>query len=753
MTRDYVYETIRRDIASFADPATEVLVTDRGATWSQMRKLVAVDFVRGDDELPDIKVGNLQLRYREFFASEHMADIKALAEGTNQELGRQGKYVDVLARQEESIEPKPALSLLKQLAAEDLPFDATRLVFVRGAAGAGKTFTLKHLASKQAKDVLDGSASFLFFYIDAQGRALSRLDEAIALLLHDLRARFTYHAVATLTRLGILVPIIDGFDELLGTGGYGEAFQSLARFLARLDGRGSVIASARSTFYEYRSFGQSASKYAELGALNFEIVPADFLPWGPPQLEDYLAQTSAFINLNATTPQEGLRNLYSIIGEAGAELLESPFFVTTALNIIEEGGSFTSSQRLVPQLVEHFIRREMDKLKDKTGMPILDMGGHVFILQSLAEEMWWQETRELDTDTVKTIAEIACEHLNIGYPNAATIIERIPAYAFLENRRHEGRQHLAFEHEYYYSYFLGHLIAQMVNEKGDLSQLLSRSTLPATVGEEFGFALPNSLKAVQDILSYLGTRKTPVISKEINRSNTGVLYAGIIRARNGKLTDASFQQADLLNANLGHTKLENCLFLNCDLVHVDLLAAQWKDVEFRDCRLSNPKFDPNTTRLQGTRLKIGVDLLGVTIFKGDGREEAFFDPTICADWCTKVGIQIIHEEPIHKSEAVASEKARRHIAVFKKVLRLAGRRFYISDDDLSKAGISGTHEWPTLLRLLNSHLLIKTVRIERRGPVGEVMRLAIPPAEFEKGEAGVTPLDQIRDFWAELKSM
>ena len=50
--------------------------------------------------------------------------------------------------------------------------------------------------------------------------------------LQDLRSRFSYNAVPPLVRNGLVVPVIDGFDELLGSGGYDEAFSSLAAFIA-----------------------------------------------------------------------------------------------------------------------------------------------------------------------------------------------------------------------------------------------------------------------------------------------------------------------------------------------------------------------------------------------------------------------------------------------------------------------------------------------------------------------------------------
>ena len=76
--------------------------------------------------------------------------------------------------------------------------------------------------------------------------------------LQDLRAGFTRDAIATLVRAGLLVPIVDGFDELLGTAGYSGAFSSLQSLLVQLEGLGAVVVSARSSFSTKEFLGRSA---------------------------------------------------------------------------------------------------------------------------------------------------------------------------------------------------------------------------------------------------------------------------------------------------------------------------------------------------------------------------------------------------------------------------------------------------------------------------------------------------------------
>ena len=252
MTDYFAYwnERIRHDLASFGDPGASVDVDGSERTFR------ASWIMRGEPEEATFSVsrdqgvwvtasGASRVPYRTFVSGPGMADLRHVAQMIQ---SAQKPMLFIPTRAEAPTQSGPAIEVLTDLLGEEA--EATRVTMVTGGAGAGKTCVLRELVRRQAEAYLSGRTSRLLLYVNAQGRPLARLNEALATELQDLKVGLTYHSVAVLAQLGVLVPVIDGFDELLGVSGYDDAFSSLAGFLEQLHGDGQILASARSTYYE-----------------------------------------------------------------------------------------------------------------------------------------------------------------------------------------------------------------------------------------------------------------------------------------------------------------------------------------------------------------------------------------------------------------------------------------------------------------------------------------------------------------------
>jgi hypothetical protein len=97
--------------------------------------------------------------------------------------------------------------------------------------------------------------------VSSTGRTLASLEDAVNGAL-NITKLLSSQSARVLCRHGLLVLVVDGFDELLGSSGYENALGSLEPWFRELGGKGAVVASARSSYYltQYqRSSGQRRS--------------------------------------------------------------------------------------------------------------------------------------------------------------------------------------------------------------------------------------------------------------------------------------------------------------------------------------------------------------------------------------------------------------------------------------------------------------------------------------------------------------
>ena len=384
-------ESIQRDLRPFSDPGTRILCTDSEnrlyAEWTSRQKPRSATFEQTPDENIKVLFDGSELNYRAFLVSSEMSDLLGLA-GMMLQQPLPPFFVETkAARPDQPGEAKPALEVLRDSLSG--PFDPlTTVVFVTGDAGAGKTEALRQLVHRQADQYTRGEVDCLYLYVNAQGRALARLDEALATELQDLRANLTYHAVPALVRNGALVPIIDGFDELLGVLGYEDAFSSLRRFVDDLDGLGYLIASARSTYYQQEFLSRTGR--VDLAGQMLRVVPIDILPWDDVEFNEYLTfryTSTPLPSLSKPDFVEKMRDAFSPL--QNRSLRTKPFFVAKTADLVLEGVEF-KEVGLLEQLVEGYFERERtEKLLDKAGQPLLKSEQIRKIVQLVCDEMWF----------------------------------------------------------------------------------------------------------------------------------------------------------------------------------------------------------------------------------------------------------------------------------------------------------------------------------------------------------------------------
>ena len=750
-----IIDEITRDVRAFADPGSDVIAEPQNLFWEQGGAIHDVGLRQSaNGPWPDIRLNGAWINYKSFLASAHLADLHQLAQFVVKTTVEETGYVDTLAvgsdEEEEEPQPTEAVDLIESRSTKNLPFQSTRILLVGGEAGSGKTMSLRKMTLRRAQKYLAGHAKSLFFYVDVQGRSLSRLDDAMARQLDDLRAKFPYSAVVPLVRHGLLIPVVDGFDELLGSGGYDDAFASLAAFVARLEGAGVVVASARSSFFDYNNFREYASRFGYDGRLGYGVDTVELQPWDEAQADSFVS-----LRTGGQGPPDGvqvLANFRKLRRELDKpELLSKPFYVSKITELLIEGESLSSGNTVIGQLVGAFVNREHRKLLGNDGTPLLTPEQHRLFLTELAMEMWLQESRRLDFDTVQELGALLAEDYGLPRQTVAAIRQRASSYAFLTTVE-TNRRALRFEHEVFYSYFLAEKLGQCLRDgSDDLRRFLDRSVLDdMTVRQAIRLAnADNTVRAtvIESICSIL----QPGMMHAVARENGGRIVAGLLTSGGRLRPGGTLRHLNFRHDKLGPIVLDRPHFYRCDFQTVDFTDARVESPRFEECTLSSPKIALGTTRFERATEDLAAQVHGIFVETGDEdfpKGECFAPDSVRAI-LARLGADIDpgHDQPV--AGYTSNQKAR--IDLLAKFLHKMERRFYVSKNDLEKFSTTRAPQWPVLRQLLEKHELLTEQFVRKSGPSEPLLRLSHPPRIIRAGEdTRDRSRPDVTAFWGDL---
>lgn len=756
---DYWRGRIEKDLIPFADPGTQLEIS------GDKRTFTAHWVARGQDQNAVFTVsleGGVQVTfkgqpvsYKAFLASPDLADLLGLAKMI---LQAQPKtlFVPTHARlaDDEAAPARPAVELLGEILGNESP-DLTRIVMVTGEAGAGKTRVLQELVKQQANLYQRGRTDRLYLYINAQGRALARFNEALATELQDLRALLTYHGVSALVRLGVLVPIIDGFDELLGVGGYDDAFSSLTGFIEELDGQGQIVASARSTYYE-QEFVSRSSSVSSLGAQAWTQVPLEVLPWENDQFSEYVHQYASSRGLNPGEITALEKRVESVFSGQNAELRRKPLFVARTVDVILKEPSFAGGENLLRQLVVAYLERERkDKLLDRQGGTLLTTPQLELLFKTLAEEMWNQETRELDRKSVREVAEFVLLTEGLAEGVQRVVIERMPQLAFLTPGERSGG--VAFEHEMFFSYFLAQIFQEkLLRDTNAVRVLLSRSVLPVEVAASAVSAidretpLSDSLttQGFLDRLAQAAQAETPRSSQV--RENAGLVAATVLKqaGKSGPLTKLRLWSVVIPGGDLNGVELHDGRLDKVQLRRVDLTKTRFVGCKAHELTLSEVIVNPHHTRLELAGVDAPSDILGLRVREG-GLARGVYDPTELRQILAQCGA-VPPQSPTSVSTLRTIPSRYEHL--LEKLARTYRRTNPVCTSDDTLRSIFRDESWSSLENLLVRNGVVTREQRATKGQPKVFLRRQFLPEELIAGAdraAAVAP--QIRAFWDALE--
>lgn len=776
---DIDWTSVRQDLRAFCDLGGDV-------DFSEFPQRLGFSIPRNGGLIEGSVTGSAQNRivrledgsdavpYADFLASDQMGNLQRLARQTTllerqyrsrsrKEIGSSGRSItlyDCFVPQNISVGGQSigetGLDALDKLISADSG-GGTRIAFLTAQAGQGKSSLLDVFTIDQANRYLAGSSKRLCLYVDAQGRGLARLDEAIARQLNDLQFMLSYNAIVSLVREGLLVLVVDGFDELIGSRGtYDDAFGSLSNFIEILEGRGTILAATRSSYFT-QEYGSRGALLDADDSFAFELVLAELLPWDSTAQRKYFDRVVGEAALPKVQARRAAKDFERLQAADDAGLLSRPLFARD-MTMLVIGGSIvggqdeiSSTSDLVAVLAASYLDREVNsKLLTRDRSLIVDVSGLIDYYVELAGDMWKLETRELDARSARESAELQAEMWGLATEARDIFLARYASLPFLITQPVGNA--VAFEHEVFFAYFLAIRIAPSLLS-GSLTQaqaLLSKASLDEVASDFLASRLRGEAKSIPVVVERLCEVASGRHPREAQiRANCGALIAALLREGSRSLPEplpvtvlrnVRFAGEDLAGIRLHVSQLSAVEFIRCDFRGAVIQADVAHDVMLRE-----PLVDPLTTTLKlpdlGDVGGIGLRLVGD---KGIYNE---YDSARVVEVLRQIGLVGVEElRPFHQVDENLADIIAAIAQAYEQMNPIGTGHTRAGHLFTSKAS-------KPVVKLLEKHGLVAEVTKAVSGPSQTFYRKYFVPSTLMEGLWSETGNVEIDGFWHDLAQL
>ena len=744
--------TIAADLEPFADGAVSTTVSGSQivAQWAVYdTEKIATFQIDGENEpkwqSPD---GSLQ-SYRAFLTSKDAGNLSRIA----------AAIVQRYARLPDSYTPIAAKGLRLNVA-DDSVADAsevvesylaphchgasvtTDVIFIKGEAGAGKTTFWTDLTRQTAERFLAGECSFILFYVSAQSRSLASLNEILASEIQDLRARhLLYKSIPILARYGLLFPVIDAFDELLGAAGYGDAFGSLQQFLEDLAGQGALIVSARSAFYET----EFRSRYRSGTSAYYEVMPIELLRWDNEQIKQFLSENE---------PSGRTWAFFQALPPIEQDILRKPFFCSKFIDycMVQVDGVRLTSSGLIDYLMKAYVKREASKLADRDGKPLLTFLQQSAFLTECALYMWQNDKRRLERKDIEFLADYRAVEEGFSPDQAQQFVAKAITNAGLAAT--SGT--FGFEHDIYFDYFLARKLESLVDPNAislagqtSFGAFLQQGQFTADFAR-FIIMSEHHAKGVVRKLNVAPEGDIHLFGDNV-KHNRGVLLSVVLTLWPSLCVGQQFRQCDVVGIEIGNhfasTELRDIRFSSVRFINSDITCCELKDLRFSLCHFDRLKL---TSCSMSNVLGIvpGANLYSLII----DRKFEYWQPDDMKSALETIGWKDA-TAPITRS--VLSHRADQVLVLLRRfaagvrlqntlVLDVTNKRF---------SGYLRDQAWDDFQKLLIGSQLASLEPMEASGPRKMRLRLDVPANVIlaARDENDANP--NLRQFWQHLETL
>ena len=760
-------EEIRRDIAAFADREDAVDIDKGFVVFERDRQTVECQLRESAGGQISVHLGDRAMPYSRFLGEE-LGRLSVLAEAIKQKRPDISPYVDTRASltttattTDPPILPSSGFELLRQQCESRNP-GYTSLIFLTADAGEGKTALLRRLTRHAADRYSAGKARWLLLHVDTQGRSFVRLEEAVAKDLGQLRiSGLFYSGIIRLVRHGLVTIAVDGFDELLAEIGSGEAYSGLGAFLKQLSGQGTVIAAARSAYFEAENYTAQSQLLLSLPNTQVEVEHMKLHQW---RREEAVKLFEGFRHEESggriEDPAGTYDNLAEILG-ADHLVLHSPFLVfrmammlatklMTPSEIKEEIGS--SGFSVVPKVIRSFLEREVSqKWRDLNGNPYLTIDQHIKLLSMVADEMWYQSTNRLPVEVIQLVAETLLDGWSLTQKARIQVIERVKAHALLPVATPPGDR--SFDHEEFLNYFLAERLAALLEDQDHedpLCSFLEKHPLPKIVGKWISVVRSRSDEEAGKLIANLSTLAAKEVRSTYLKQNLGLIASNIASASERlagvKLEGMYFEGDEWKGSRVRAATFERCTFID-----VDLDDCVWDDCHFISCQVEGLTYN-NTTKLDGSSFDENCHVSGILSHDGSPTSLRSYVPHRCQAILESLGVHFPQDE---QTQSVQLRPIRNDLrACLEAFLRIFSRTTGATENTIDrKLGTRFPLFRKSMMPTLIGYGLVRKTDYRGRGHQDR-FELAYPVEQILKAEnpEAAVPSILIR-FWDKLRDL
>lgn len=656
-------QAMQRDMAPFADPATEVKLTESSKT----SRIQLIRHGQTHDYLLTHEDGSIHARHannkkfiglRSLLASSDFADIRSLI-ATQNRIYRDFDPEALIPPEGDLDGRKFAMQTFSRMATPSHDRSVTnlslRVVLLDGPAGVGKTSLIQRLLVQRARASQDSSSAPPLLHIESRGRRLSSLDEALAQSLQLIRAKFTYDQLPALIRHSLIQLAIDGFDELVDAEGYRDAWYALRDFFETTMYGGPILLAGRDTFFDQQQFSAQMQESKQL----FELHHARLSEVSAASAKNWL-QARGWASAD-------LEDQYTdLVLRPGSYTLRPYFLQELAL---AKSWQAIESQDLTPRayLVEKFLERESRLLAEKVDIPLSDIKKRlVNIFEEVAVEMADNESDAVDLSFLQMTTEMSFGDL-LDNTDVGKLRHKSGSFALLASDAREGFRR--FPHSEIWYHFLSRALVRLL-ARGEPTRFLRRGTLGSDLLGIYAETLlttdePSAL-AFASAVDRLLTREASFDRLADNIASLAI--TSLVRDIEARATAYADIQASnvVLFGEVSETVLSRVR-----IQRLDASEANLSKVSFDDCEVVNLHAD-GTTLFGETKPKVHR----LHLRSPKGPVKTLFEPSQIDAWLAAQA-STANKSPKQNGAAVA---------LLDKVCRVMLRQHMIKDHETDASG-------------------------------------------------------------------